>query len=187
MSNINAITRNIRDLLDNKKYSIEYYQREYRWGEEQIVELLTDLEEKFFEDYENNHQRTNVKNYPPYFLGSIILVDKDTQTFVIDGQQRLTSLTLLLIYIYRKFGDDDQKQNLLNLIYSDTYGEKNFNLNIDDRTECLEKLMNEGAYETKEDDNESVKNLVDRYEDIENNFSEELTNVLPLFADWLKE
>ena len=47
--------------------------------------------------------------------------------------------------------------------------------------------MNEGAYETKEDDNESVKNLVDRYEDIENNFSEKLTNVLPLFADWLKE
>ena len=43
------------------------------------------------------------------------------------------------------------------------------------------------VYETKEDDNESVKNLVDRYEDIENNFSEELTNVLPLFADWLKE
>ena len=47
--------------------------------------------------------------------------------------------------------------------------------------------MNEGVYETKEDDNESVKNLVDRYEDIENNFSEKLTNVLPLFADWLKE
>ena len=187
MSNINAITRNIRGLLDNKKYSIEYYQREYRWGEEQIVELLTDLEDKFFEDYEENHQRTNVKNYPPYFLGSIILVDKNNQTFVIDGQQRLTSLTLLLIYIYREFGDSEQKQNLLNLIYSDTFGEKNFNLNIDDRTECLEKLMNDGAYETKKDDNESVKNLVDRYEDIENNFSDELKDVVPLFADWLKE
>ena len=50
MPNINALTKNVRDLLDNKKYSIEYYQREYRWGEEQIVELLTDLEDKFFED-----------------------------------------------------------------------------------------------------------------------------------------
>ena len=185
MSNINEISRNRVEILDNKKYSIEYYQREYRWGEEQIVELLTDLEDKFFEDYEDSHQRINVKNYPPYFLGSIILVDKNSQTFVIDGQQRLTSLTLLLIYVYRKFGKDNQKQNLLNLIYSDTYGEKNFNLNIDDRTECLDKLFKEGVYETKEDDNESVKNLVDRYEDIENNFSEELTNVLPLFADWL--
>ena len=47
--------------------------------------------------------------------------------------------------------------------------------------------MNNGVYETKEDDNDSVKNLVERYEDIENNFSDELNNVLPLFADWLKE
>ncbi len=101
MPNINALTKNVRDLLDNKKYSIEYYQREYRWGEEQIVELLTDLEDKFFEDYENDHQRNKVKSYPPYFLGSIILVEKNNQTFVIDGQQRLTSLTLLLIYIYK--------------------------------------------------------------------------------------
>ena len=83
MPNINALTKNVRDLLDNKKYSIEYYQREYRWGEEQIVELLTDLEDKFFEDYEDGHQRNKVKSYPPYFLGSIILVEKNNQTFVI--------------------------------------------------------------------------------------------------------
>tara|TARA_Y100000310_G_scaffold225455_1_gene227480 strand:+ start:311 stop:2149 length:1839 start_codon:yes stop_codon:yes gene_type:complete len=185
MPNINALTKNVRDLLDNKKYSIEYYQREYRWGEEQIVELLTDLEDKFFEDYENGHQRNKVKSYPPYFLGSIILVEKNNQTFVIDGQQRLTSLTLLLIYIYKEFGEDEQRTNLLNLIRSDTFGEKNFNLNIDDRTECLEKLLDQGLYETREDDNESVKNLVERYEDIVNNFSDELKNVLPLFADWL--
>jgi len=187
MTEINAFTKNVKTLLDNKKYSIEFYQREYKWGKDQIVELLTDLEDKFFEEYEENHERSNVKKYPQYFLGSIILVDKNDQTFVIDGQQRLTSITLILIYIYRKFENPEQKQNILNLIYSDTYGEKNFNLNIEDRTECLEKLLNNGVYETKEDDNDSVKNLVERYEDIENNFSNELNDVLPLFADWLKE
>jgi uncharacterized protein with ParB-like and HNH nuclease domain len=41
-----------------------------------------------------------------YFLGSIIINDKDDQKFIIDGQQRLTTLTLLLQH---KLGDPDQR------------------------------------------------------------------------------
>ena len=115
MSNIDAKTRTLSELLNNKKYSIEYYQREYKWGEDQIKQLLTDLEDKFYEKYEDNHERINVKNYPPYFLGSVILVEKDNETFIIDGQQRITSLTLLLIYIHRHLEDEDQKGNIFRL------------------------------------------------------------------------
>ena len=49
----------------------------------------------------NKSYRNAVKNYPEYFLGSIIMVDKNNDTFIIDGQQRITSLTLLFIYIHR--------------------------------------------------------------------------------------
>ena len=187
MSNIDAKTRTLSELLNNKKYSIEYYQREYKWGEDQIKQLLTDLEDKFYEKYEDNHERINVKNYPPYFLGSVILVEKDNETFIIDGQQRITSLTLLLIYIHRHLEDEDQKGNIFRLIQSDTFGQKTFNLNIDDRKECIEKLYKEGVYNFKEDDNESIKNLVARYEEIEEIFHNEFKDTLPLFVDWLIE
>ena len=40
MTFIDAKTKSVRELLDSKKYSIEYYQREYKWGEEQIKQLL---------------------------------------------------------------------------------------------------------------------------------------------------
>ncbi len=187
MTHIDAKTRSLRELLDNKKYSIEYYQREYKWGEDQIKQLLTDLEDKFYEKYQDGHERINVMNYPPYFLGSIILVEKDNETFIIDGQQRITSLTLLLIYLYRMLDDSDLKGNISRFIQSTTFGQKTFNLNIEDRKECIEKLYTEGTYLPKEDDNESVKNLVSRFEDIDEIFPEELKSKLSLFVDWLIE
>ena len=40
MTHIDAKTRSLRELLDNKKYSIEYYQREYKWGSEKTLQTL---------------------------------------------------------------------------------------------------------------------------------------------------
>ena len=51
--------------------------------------------------------------YGHYFLGSIIISDKDGQKFIIDGQQRLTTLTLLLIYLHHQLEDDEQKARSL--------------------------------------------------------------------------
>ena len=42
----------VRELLKGVKYSIDYYQREYKWHDKQIRELVDDLTEKFLEDYE---------------------------------------------------------------------------------------------------------------------------------------
>ena len=66
----------IRELLKEVKYSIDYYQREYKWGSKQIKELLSDLSGKFLEEYRDDNDRGAVANYPHYFLGSIILSKK---------------------------------------------------------------------------------------------------------------
>lgn len=66
-------------------FRIPSYQRSYRWGEEQALQLLDDLAETL--------ERSDEE---PYFLGSLVLVeDTDTSYDVIDGQQRLTTLTIL--------------------------------------------------------------------------------------------
>ncbi|MFI6085041.1 DUF262 domain-containing protein [Streptomyces sp. NPDC051217] len=68
-------------------FRIPDYQRPYAWQEEQAVQLLTDLTEAL--------ERGNGE---PYFLGSLVLVktNGEPQADVIDGQQRLTTLTILL-------------------------------------------------------------------------------------------
>ena len=44
--------RTVRELLHARKYSIDYYQREYKWQTKQIRELIDDLVSKFLEGYE---------------------------------------------------------------------------------------------------------------------------------------
>ena len=72
--------------------NIPHYQRPYAWKPENAQELVTDLV-TFMGD-----AARKVDEIPPYFLGSIVLVKNEAlpEADVIDGQQRLTTLTMLL-------------------------------------------------------------------------------------------
>src|ERR1044071_6143383 len=134
--------RTIRELLSAKRYSIDYYQREYKWQTKHVAELIDDLTAKFLDSYERGHERSEVEHYGHYFLGSIIVSDKGSQKFLIDGQQRLTSLTLLLIHLYRLLDDPELKGQMAELIFSQRFGKKSFNLDVPERTACMEALFN---------------------------------------------
>lgn len=179
--------RTVRELLSGKKYSIDYYQREFKWQSKQVAELIDDLAVKFLESYEEGHERSAVADYGHYFLGSIIISDKDGQKFVIDGQQRLTSLTLFLIYLQHQLVDPDHKAQVADLIFSQRFGKRSFNLDIPERTACMEALYAGEAFD-ENDQPESVANIVARYADIEERFPEELRGpATPYFVDWLIE
>ncbi|MBN8656042.1 MAG: DUF262 domain-containing protein [Anaerolineae bacterium] len=179
--------RTVRELLGGRKYSIDYYQREYKWQQKQVSDLLDDLSTKFLESHEEGNDRTSVAEYGHYFLGSIIISDKDGQKFIIDGQQRLTTLTLLLIFLQHQIEDVEQKGQIAELIFSQKFGRRSFNLDIPERTACMEALYKGEEYA---DPNapESIANIIARYNDIEEMFPEELAGVaLPYFVDWLVE
>jgi uncharacterized protein with ParB-like and HNH nuclease domain len=127
-------------LLANRKYSIDYYQREYKWRHKQVAELIEDLTAKLLESYQQGDERSAVAEYGHYFLGSVIISDKDGQKFIIDGQQRLTTLTLLLIYLHHRLEDLEQKGQIADLIFSQRFGKRSFNLDIPDRASCMEAL-----------------------------------------------
>ncbi|PKN81645.1 MAG: hypothetical protein CVU47_06095 [Chloroflexi bacterium HGW-Chloroflexi-9] len=187
MKEILGKAKTVRELLHGVRYSIDYYQREYRWESKQIRELLDDLSGKFLEEYEPGHPRTKVADYPHYFLGSIIISKKDAASFIVDGQQRLTSLTLLLILLRNLQQGRPDAVNIDELVVSKHYGEKSFNLAIDERRLCMEALF-EGESFDAADRTESVQNLYARYQDLEETFPEELrTEALPYFTDWLVE
>lgn len=187
MKEILGKAKTVRELLGGAKYSIDYYQREYRWQPKQMTELVDDLTAKFLESYEAGDERGAVENYGHYFLGSIIISDRDGQKFIIDGQQRLTSLTLLLIYLHRHLTDEEEKKQLADLIFSQKYGKRSFNLDVPDRTPCMEALYTGQSFDAA-DSSESVANILARFGDIEEQFPEEASGAaLAYFADWLIE
>ena len=120
-----------------------------------------------------------------------VVADKnpdDGKKSIIDGQQRITSITLLLIYLNQLQKDHDQQVNISELIFSEKYGEKSFNMTDEDRESCLESLFITGQYDPTDEDSETVINLVERYDDIQNTFPEFISeNCLPHFIDWFTE
>jgi len=184
VNRITALAVNIRTLLNNK-YTVQYYQREYNWETKQIEELIEDLTGEFNEFYRDGDRQMDVRNYGDYFLGPIILTNDNA---IIDGQQRLSSLTLLLIYLnnLQKQQNSSPKVNIDNLIYSEMYGQKNFSINVPEREGCLASLFETGDYDITNEQSESVLNLYNRYKDIERIFPDELKeSPLPVFIEWL--
>ena len=187
---IDARAKSVRELLNGVRYTIDFYQREYKWTTDNIAELLADLEDKFLSSYDPEHERFMVEHYPQYFLGSIVISHKDGQSFIIDGQQRLTSLTLLLVYLHNRTKGRDDAANITDvkdLIFSTRFGKKAFNLDVDDRTRCMETLFSGDPFDAT-DEAEAVRNIDARYKDIQELFPESLRNgTLPFFIDWLLE
>ena len=188
MREIRGDAKSIRGLLGGAKFAIDYYQREYRWETKQVVELIDDLSEKFLDSYNPGDEPSAVENYGNYFLGSIIISNKDGKKFIIDGQQRITSLTLLLIYLYRQLEDDIQKGQIADLIFSVRHRQRSFNLEVQERTDCMNALFTGGSYNRDIQKEESIINILDRFQDIEDVFPDDLSGeVLPQFSDWLIE
>lgn len=186
MANVTPNYKSIKGLLKDEKFTIDDYQREYKWEKNNIVELLDDLENKFMSEYHPEHETHEVSNYSSYFLGSIIVSKRDGRNFLVDGQQRTTSLTLLLIFLYHKLKERHSSvtSTIETLIYSDDYGKPSFNLDIEERLPVLEALFDNREIDTENLD-ESLQNMVERYRDIETEFPDELLEALEHFTYWL--
>lgn len=185
---IDGVAKTVAEVLEKKKYSIDYYQREYKWESKQLKEIVADLTTKFSDLYEPGHVRRDVAKYPGYYLGSIIISQKGSQPFIVDGQQRLTSLTLLLTFLRRLQQGREDVVDIDQLIFSEKFGEKSFNLDVPDRVDCMEALFEHGSYEPPTDAPESVHTLVNRYDELDGLFPDELRGkALPFFIDWLKD
>lgn len=184
-------TDTLETILTRGKFEVDYYQREYRWGRKQIEQMLMDFYDTFRQYYDptNHGSPSEVQGYGYYYMGSIICTSENTRK-IIDGQQRLTSLSLLLIYLRNL-------QNQLtgipylpvkqmdDLIYKDNFGTMSFNLDVPERNDCMQALWDQNRAYTSE--NESNKNLLVRYSDIEELFPDDLKGeALPYFIYWLK-
>lgn len=186
MKKIEGSPKNLKQLLQNTKYSIHYYQREYMWQRKHIEELIDDLTSEFLEYYKPGDARPAIADYGAYFMGSIVLAGRENA--IIDGQQRFSSLTLLLMYLNNRLKAIGQSYNMIEtMIFSESFGTKSFNINVDDRQDCMYAIFNDCDFDTTVA-GESVKNLYGRYLDIQEVFPADVTdNMLLHFCDWIAE
>ena len=184
---IDANDRTVFEVLNERKYTVDYFQREYSWEQKHIDQLVTDLTSTFLDVYSDGDPRAAVEHYNNYYLGPFVVSSKDGMRSIIDGQQRLTSLTLFLIFLNNLQRELGGQESIEPLVFSEKYGQKSFNIQVDERKRCLENLFLKGCYEVQPDDDESTVNMARRYADIGEAFPEELKGrAFPYFLDWLK-
>ena len=112
----NPTEYNITTLFTENEYVIPIYQRNYAWGESQVNQLIQDIWD-------------SKKNSTDYYLGTLIIFSNrpDNKFETIDGQQRLTTLSILLSVL-----KNEHSYNIDNI--------KNVNLNFDSRKKSTDTL-----------------------------------------------
>ena len=131
---------NIKELLNNK-YVIPIYQRNFAWSEGEIRQLILDIADAS-------------ENTDNYYIGTLITYDRGNNLFeIIDGQQRLTTLSILLSLIKNKYKDKYKK-----------YISKSYSLNL--------------TFDSRKNSTYTLKALYDKDEnDIEKYISENQNSI----------
>ncbi|MCE4956049.1 DUF262 domain-containing protein [Macrococcoides caseolyticum] len=99
MNEITSKMTSLSQLLleDSRVFKIPEFQRDFVWGEEQANDLISDMEE------DTNYFTKESEELQGYLLGNIVLIENEDKNYlVIDGQQRLTTLTILFKVLYEK-------------------------------------------------------------------------------------
>ncbi|MDQ7831498.1 MAG: DUF262 domain-containing protein, partial [Desulfovibrionaceae bacterium] len=135
MEAIQATPQTIQEIF-SKIYHIPEYQRPYSWEREHCEKLWEDLQS--FVDSEP-------KASDKYFLGNIVLYEEDGKYCVVDGQQRLITLSLLMRAVFEKVMTYDKLERCL-FVFDDVEGNNTGDIRIvshviDEESESLKKVL----------------------------------------------
>ncbi|WRC75219.1 DUF262 and DUF1524 domain-containing protein [Helicobacter pylori] len=147
-----------------KQFVIPIYQRVYSWEKEQCKQLWDDIIKTGGNDQMNGH-----------FIGSIVFVHDGIYTtnynelLIIDGQQRLTTITLLFIALRDHWSDKRKEIEDHYLINSDKDGDKKFRLIL------------------SESDKDTLLSLIDKDKRKPSEPSSKIVENFKLFEEWIRK
>lgn len=149
------------------QFVIPIYQRNYDWGKFQCEQLLNDILEVG-------------KTKQPHFIGSIVYIHDGVYTtgikelIIIDGQQRLTTITLIYIALYN-YARENEQVELANKIFEkyiiNKFADNNGKLKLkptENNSEDLKALINRTQISTLS----KYSNIIDNYNFFKNQISE---------------
>lgn len=173
--------QNIEKLFGSQVYEIDFYQRQYKWGKEPVQELLRDVFYKFNEEYRKYGQSdveidVKIADYAWYYLNTYVTTTVSGRTYVVDGQQRLTTLTLILIKLFHLASiiDVGLSDWIANKVRG-RHGRKNhFWMNHEGSIERLNAVFDKGVEAEVLESTITAQNLVANYKTISDWIDREL-------------
>lgn len=181
----------LKNLFDKSFYSIDFYQREYVWGEEEVRTLVVDLCEAFNDWVGAREYRRKPDRAPQYFLGPFVYYDDQDRDlrYLVDGQQRFTTLHLVFMSLRNIARQLDERayDGLLNQVIRG-YGNRSrprYRVDIADRSEVLDAIYDDKLYEPSRGDSLSVRNLWQRSQEIEPLLRSIPPELYTSFVDWV--
>lgn len=177
----------LKELFRDVTYEIDYYQRDYTWGEDEVRTLLRDLCGSFKNWSSDPAHLRRPHTAPQYFLGPFVYYEPaKNQRYLVDGQQRFVTLHLLFLQLRLSAQEraDTQAVDRLNRVI--TIDGEHFSLGITDHEPVLRAVAEARKYETGVGDSLSRRNLWARSQQIESQLAEELdAENLHRFTEWL--
>lgn len=158
-----SITGNSKPITDiltvKRQYVIPRYQREYVWDEKQWSDLYLDLKTNYLQSLQDSSKET-------HFLGNIVILEEKKEFYtvahVIDGQQRLTTIFLLLLAIMRKcnfIGEKPQFDGIKKILKDSTTSGLEFDKFINDDNPYFKLILDNCTNYT--DDLDIIKENID--------------------------
>lgn len=167
-----------------KPYLIDFYQRDYKWVREHVKKLLEDIFYRFNLDYKKDSDvnEQSISKYDWYYLNTYVTNQYNGNIFLVDGQQRLTTLSLILIKLYHMTKQDRELLNINQVIKDRITGSTiagyEFWMGYGGRKAALEDLFDNGK-RTQGDSlvgDLSTKNTYQNYAVIDQELSSQLQN-----------
>ncbi|MFD7765581.1 DUF262 domain-containing protein [Streptomyces sp. NPDC059787] len=179
----------IEEVFTGHRYQLDSYQRDFTWGRTDVRRLIEDLRKKFVENWKLEHDREHVARYQPYFMGPYVYHVDASVTYLVDGQQRITTLHLMLVYLrelLRAQDLDHDAARLAGLIETRKFGKSVHTLDIPERRQFLDEVFKDNDYVLPEGASGALRRLWDASRVFREEFPDDLRgDALPYFVDWL--
>lgn len=162
--------QSVMSCLSKKSYFVDFYQREYVWSKNTVDILLRDIFYAFEISY-NEHKDEELTQevldqYNWYYMNVFITNKVNGKVYIVDGQQRLSTLTLIATKLYHIVEDTNLKELLKECIFAkDMFKGNIFCLDNDKRKDVMESILNGEEY-TAPIKNKTEETLLARYKDI---------------------
>lgn len=173
--NIQPNNQTVEKCLKQRTYYIDFYQREYVWKKEIVTTLLDDVFFTFDLAYDE-HKGKDITpevlaKYNWYYFNIYITNTVNGKEYIVDGQQRLTTLTLISVKLLELANQDEEYfENLIDTLKDCVYGKDKFKGNIfwidnEKRKRIMQHLVDNKDF-TGDFENVTEENIINRYKDI---------------------
>jgi len=169
--------QNIDKVFSGTTYYIDFYQRQYKWNNEPVKRLLDDVLYKFnieYDKYKGNDIELErlVESYSWYYLNTYVTNSINGRLYIVDGQQRLTTLSLILIKLYHMatIFNSELKDWISTKIAGIAGFKKQFWMNHENHKKAMDELFNDDSNLEKIDISSGItaRNMLENYKIINN-------------------